>query len=115
MASSLSAAPLMGTVRSKYASIPAFRQCRPFSHSVQRSGGYVPNDVSVKQPAQPSMRTRGNELSRADLPQDIGLLPGTFIRPLWRDMPSIFSQPSERLRMEWLWLKMGFQNFLGCD
>ncbi|KKK24901.1 hypothetical protein ARAM_000136 [Aspergillus rambellii] len=59
------------------------------------------------------MRTRGRELSRAELPQDIGLLPGTFIRPLWRDMPSIFQQPAERLKLEWLWVKTGFQNFLG--
>ncbi|KAK1141635.1 hypothetical protein N8T08_008899 [Aspergillus melleus] len=120
MASSLSSAPLMATVRSNnallahlYPSIAASRQCRPFSQSVRRSGGYVPNEVSVKQPAQPSMKTRGHELNRADLPQDIGLLPGTFIRPLWRDMPSIFQQPYERLRMEWLWMKTGAQNFLG--
>ena len=52
-------------------------------------------------------------MSRADLPQDIGLLPGTFIKPLWRDMPSIFQQPKERLHYEWLWLKSWFQNFLG--
>ncbi|PLB52357.1 hypothetical protein P170DRAFT_453761 [Aspergillus steynii IBT 23096] len=110
MASSLSSTPLMAAVRSKH---PSFAACRSFSQSVQRAAGYVPNEVSVKQPAQPSMRTRGSELSRADLPQDIGLLPGTVVRPLWRDMPSIFTQPSERLRMEWLWMKTSFQNFLG--
>lgn len=46
------------------------------------------------------------------MPQDLGLLPGTFIRPVWHEMPSIFKQPRERLRMEWLWWKTRLQNFL---
>lgn len=73
----------------------------------------IPENIAIKQPAQPSMATRGMGLSRSELPQDIGLLPGTYVRPLWRDMPSIFQQPQERLQLEWLWLKSGFQNFLG--
>ncbi|THC98030.1 hypothetical protein EYZ11_002456 [Aspergillus tanneri] len=121
MASSLPNAPLRAAVRSNnslishlYPSVAASCQCRQFSLSSQRRAlRGTPENISMKQPAQPSMRTRGRELARADLPQDIGLLPGTFIRPLWRDMPSIFQQPSERLRMEWLWLKSGVQNFLG--
>lgn len=50
-------------------------------------------------------------MSRSELPTDLGLLPGTFIRPLWRDLPSIFTHPKERLQLEWLWLKSGFQSF----
>jgi protein MBA1 len=95
--------------------VVAYCQCRFFSQSqmAQRGLSGIPQNISVKQPAQPSMRTRGRELSRSELPQDIGLLPGTFIRPLWRDMPSIFQQPKERLQLEWLWLKNAVQNFLG--
>ncbi|EAW21928.1 uncharacterized protein NFIA_070990 [Aspergillus fischeri NRRL 181] len=95
--------------------VVAYCQCRLFSQSqmAQRGLSGIPQNISVKQPAQPSMRTRGRELSRSELPQDIGLLPGTFIRPLWKDMPSIFQQPKERLQLEWLWLKNAVQNFLG--
>ncbi|PLB35653.1 uncharacterized protein BDW47DRAFT_109923 [Aspergillus candidus] len=126
MASSLAKGPLVSTLRSNnvlsqrssgpLAFVSAASQCRQFSNSPQHGMGNmrgVPQNFSVKQPAQPSTKTRGRELSRADLPQDIGLLPGTYVRQLWRDMPSIFHQPAERLRLEWLWLKTGFQNFLG--
>ncbi|PWY79421.1 hypothetical protein BO94DRAFT_626330 [Aspergillus sclerotioniger CBS 115572] len=126
MASSLSKGPVFSAIRSnntpfatlysKTLSGPAAAapcQRRPFSQSSQRNGMRgLPENISIPQPAQPSMRTRGRDMARADLPQDIGLLPGTFIRPLWRDMPSIFHQPSERLHMEWLWVKSAFQNFV---
>ncbi|KAL2853894.1 hypothetical protein BJY01DRAFT_49942 [Aspergillus pseudoustus] len=90
-------------------------QCRQFSLSshrgaLQQQRG-MPQTISMKQPAQPSMKARGMNVSRSELPQDIGILPGTFIRPLWSGLPSIFTQPKERLHFEWLWLKSGFQNF----
>ena len=90
-------------------------QCRYFSQtSISQKGMRgVPQNMTPKQPAQPSMKTRGNQMSRAEMPQDLGLLPGTFIRPLWRDMPSIFQLPRERLQLEWLWIKQGVQNFFG--
>lgn len=52
-------------------------------------------------------------MSKSEMPQDLGLLPGTFVRPLWRDMPSVFQLPRERMQLEWLWIKQAFQNFLG--
>ncbi|KAF7585337.1 hypothetical protein BBP40_011221 [Aspergillus hancockii] len=115
MASSLSKGPLFSAIRLNTAVSQLYTcQCRLFSQSPQHGAMRgMPENISVKQPAQPSMRTRGMGLSRSELPQDIGLLPGTYIRPLWRDMPSIFTQPTERLQMEWLWLKTGFQNILG--
>ncbi|RAL06408.1 uncharacterized protein BO80DRAFT_11752 [Aspergillus ibericus CBS 121593] len=126
MASSLSKGPVLSAIRSSSTPFAAFYsktlsgpavatpcQCRPFSQSSQRNGYRgLPQNISIPQPAQPSMRTRGRDMNRTDLPQDIGLLPGTFIRPLWRDLPSIFHQPSERLHMEWLWIKSAFQNFI---
>ncbi|KAL3466786.1 hypothetical protein BJX64DRAFT_216713 [Aspergillus heterothallicus] len=89
-------------------------QCRQFSLSSHRGALQrgLPQTISMKQPAQPSMKARGMNVSRSELPQDIGMLPGTFVRPLLRDLPSIFTHPKERLHFEWLWLKSGFQNFL---
>ena len=93
-------------------------QCRSFS-SAQRKAAHAqargaPSNRMASSPPQPSMKTRSKGISRGNLPQDFGVLPGTFIRPLWRDMPSIFKQPRERLFMEWLSLKVSFQNFVGC-
>ena len=73
----------------------------------------MPQTMAAKQPAQPSMKTRGKEMSKSEMPQELGLLPGTFVRPLWRDMPSVFQLPRERMQLEWLWIKQAFQNFLG--
>lgn len=93
-------------------------QCRPFSSAQlmaasPRARG-VPTKLAMPQMSQPSMRTRSKGLTRHQMPQDLGLLPGTFIRPLWRDLPSIFQQPRERLQFEWLWVKSTFQNLAGC-
>ncbi|EYE96215.1 uncharacterized protein EURHEDRAFT_498305 [Aspergillus ruber CBS 135680] len=90
-------------------------QCRSFSRSsiAQRAMRGMPQTMAAKQPAQPSMKTRGKEMSKSEMPQDLGLLPGTFVRPLWRDMPSVFQLPRERMQLEWLWIKQAFQNFLG--
>lgn len=49
-----------------------------------------------------------------NLPNDIGLLPGTFVRPVWRDLPSIFKNPRERWMMEWTSIKSLFQNYVRC-
>ncbi|KAL4885012.1 hypothetical protein BJY04DRAFT_181160 [Aspergillus karnatakaensis] len=115
MASSISTRSLLSVTRNPAGVLPS-PLCRHFSlssqrNAIQRPG--MPQSVGVRQPAQPSMKSRGQQLVRSELPQDIGLLPGTFIRPLWRDLPSIFQQPRERLHFEWLWLKSWFQNFLG--
>jgi protein MBA1 len=60
---------------------------------------------------QPSFKTRTQGMKLADLPNDIGVLPGTFVRPLWRDMPSIFTAPRDRWHMEYTWLKSWLSNF----
>ena len=120
MATSIAGVPLFSAARARTAVISqsstiALPQCRQFSLSAQYSALQkgMPQTLSVRQPSQPSMKSRGQNMSRSELPQDIGLLPGTYIRPLWRDMPSIFQQPRERLHFEWLWVKSWFQNFLG--
>lgn len=90
--------------------------CRQFSQSCRHNArGAMSQYLPIKSPAQPSQKVRmAKEMTmyKGDLPNDIGLLPGTFIKPLWRDLPSIFENPRLRLRFEWLWLKSGLQNFL---
>ncbi|RAH75516.1 uncharacterized protein BO66DRAFT_10067 [Aspergillus aculeatinus CBS 121060] len=118
MASSLSKGPLSAVVRASSTSFAssgvASCQSRSFSQSIQRPGGVRPSEsVSIRPPPQPSTRTRTRQMARSELPQDIGLLPGTYIRPLWKDMPSFIHQRHERLRLEWLWLKHAVQNFIG--
>lgn len=89
---------------------PSSCQSRPFSQTVAPRAKGIAQTVTIRPPEGPSTRSRTRELPRESLPQDLGLLPGTFIRPLWRDMPSIFHQPRERLRMEWLSWKSWAQN-----
>lgn len=63
--------------------------------------------------AQPALRSKVKDMLKGDDAHDFGLLPGTFIKPLGKDMPSPIEQPRERLRMEWLWIKRSVENFFG--
>lgn len=86
------------------------QQCRSFSAASQRwayrTQNFKPSSVS-----QPSMKSRSKDVMMHQLPNDIGLLPGTFVRPMWRDLPSIFQAPRDRLQMEWTAMKSAFQGF----
>lgn len=89
-------------------------QCRSFSKAPALKVRGIPQKISLSAPPQPSQKALASrELARTVPTQDFGLLPGTFIRPLWRDMPSFFEQPRQRLHLEWLSLKTAVQNFLG--
>jgi protein MBA1 len=88
----------------------SFVQCRAFSETSQQWRGRPMNFRSPSQ-AQPSFNTRTQGMKLSDLPNDIGILPGTFVRPLWRDMPSIFKAPRDRWHMEWTWLKSLATNY----
>lgn len=57
------------------------------------------------------MKSRAKDVMKSQLPNDIGLLPGTFVKPMWRDLPSIFQDPRDRFRMEWTWIKSVFQGY----
>ncbi|EEP75617.1 predicted protein [Uncinocarpus reesii 1704] len=91
---------------------------RPFSSSRNQHAGMQGGVQAIKPriPPQMSMKNRVKQsmsgASREMLPDDVGLLPGTFIRPVWRNMPSIFKDPKLRLRMEWMTLKMKVMNFI---
>ncbi|KAL1959610.1 hypothetical protein VTO42DRAFT_1645 [Malbranchea cinnamomea] len=92
--------------------------CRQFSQTSGRSAriAMAQQVVKPKVPATMSLKNRMkdalNSAARDLLPDDIGLLPGTFVRPLNKNMPSIFKEPRKRLRMEWTWLKNRFQDFV---
>lgn len=58
------------------------------------------------------MKTRTRNMMNIQLPNDIGVMPGTFIRPPWKDLPSVFENPKDRWLMEWTWLKTRVQNFM---
>lgn len=87
-------------------------QCRTFSQASQR-WAYRSTNFNQPSAAQPSLKTRSRDaLSNSQMPNDIGLLPGTFVRPLWRDLPSIFQSPKDRWLMEWTWMKSLFQSYV---
>ncbi|KAJ5780983.1 hypothetical protein N7457_006143 [Penicillium paradoxum] len=86
-------------------------QCRAFSQTSQQWAGARQMNFRPPSQAQPAFKTKTKGMKLADLPNDIGLLPGTFVRPLWRDMPSIFTAPRDRLHMEWTWIKAWLSNF----
>jgi hypothetical protein len=86
------------------------QQCRSFSAAAQR-WAYRTQNFKPSSPAQPSMKSRAKDVMKSQLPNDIGLLPGTFVKPMWRDLPSIFQDPRDRFRMEWTWIKSVFQGY----
>ncbi|QKX64031.1 uncharacterized protein TRUGW13939_11204 [Talaromyces rugulosus] len=89
------------------------QQQRWFSQSLAPQAKGVEEFMPVKRPLEKSLKIRAKELSIDSMPTDLGLLPGTFIRPEGKNMPSIFREPRDRLRMEWVGLKQWFQNVAG--
>lgn len=46
------------------------------------------------------------------LPNDLGFLPGTIVRPPFSSLPSIFTSPIQRLRIEWQTLSQRVVSFV---
>lgn len=93
-----------------------YLQCRMFSHTSIRPAKPLSQTFAMsKQPPQKSLRAQSMDMSRTELPQDLGLLPGTFIKPPLVQMPAWLFLPRERLRMEWIWLKTKVQNLWRWD
>lgn len=88
-------------------------QQRWFSQSLAPQAKGQQEFMPVKRPLERSLKMRAKEMSLDNMPTDLGLLPGTFIRPEGKNMPSIFREPMDRLRMEWVGLKQWFQNVAG--
>ncbi|KAJ5613561.1 hypothetical protein N7528_007215 [Penicillium herquei] len=87
------------------------RQSRFFSQSSQQCA-YKNMNFSPKNLAGPSLNARRKDTQLSMLPNDIGLLPGTFVRPLWRNLPSVFQNPRDRWQVEWAWVRSLFQNLM---
>ena len=59
-----------------------------------------------------SKKVEMKNLPDSKIPNDVGLIPQTFIRPPNRDMPRLFSSKwKSRLKLELLWIKTRIQNF----
>ncbi|KAJ6032299.1 hypothetical protein N7540_003031 [Penicillium herquei] len=84
---------------------------RFFSQSSQQCA-YKNMNFSPKNPAGPSLRARTKESAGGIPSTDLGLLPGTFVRPLWRNLPSVFQNPRERWQVEWAWIRSSIQNLM---
>jgi hypothetical protein len=62
-----------------------------------------------------SKRSRKVEMKRmsaSKIPDDLGIIQQTFIRPPNRDMPRLFGKKwKSRLKVEWFWIKTRLMNF----
>ena len=72
----------------------------------------MPTDIIKRMPAQQGLRSRMKNLSRQEIPDDLGLIPQTLIRPPRQALPRLFSADwKRRLKFEWAWTRTRFQNF----
>ncbi|MCJ1407281.1 hypothetical protein MMC19_001352 [Ptychographa xylographoides] len=84
-----------------------FSQVQNFSQCVVRPAG-VPKPQNPRQVPQKSIKVANREaISKTDavVPNDFGLLPGTFIMPSSEKKPSITRLPKQRMKLEWHRLK----------
>lgn len=93
-------------------------RCHDRSFSTSRSARAVtaetqmPKNIMKQVTAQQGMRSRMKNMSRQEIPNDLGLLPRTLIRPPAQDLPKLFGADwKQRLKFEWLWIRTRFQNF----
>lgn len=63
-------------------------------------------------PRMQGLRSRMKDLKKTDIPSDLGLLPGTYVRPSGKNLPSWFRRPKTRLKIEWKWIETKFKHFL---
>jgi hypothetical protein len=72
----------------------------------------MPKNIMKQIPPQQGMRSRMKNLSRQEIPNDLGLMPQTLIRPPRQNLPKLFSADwKQRIKFEWLWTRTRFQNF----
>jgi hypothetical protein len=72
-----------------------------------------PSDVANRMlEGRKSRKVEMKNLPQSRIPDDVGLLPETFIRPPSREMPRLLSSEwKRRLKLEWLWVRTRVQNF----
>lgn len=116
--------PNSSVLRRPRASLPSKCLSRPFSQSRQHARMMAPPGTKVpRQKSTPAMSMNNRmkdamtKLDRNAFPDDLGLLPGTFVRPRMKDMPSLFTDFKRRWKMEWTGFKSSLQGFgrsVGC-
>ncbi|TIA66755.1 hypothetical protein D6C83_02248 [Aureobasidium pullulans] len=95
---------------------PCLRQStRLFSNTSYNAAGvrnnksYAPQQPNIKQPAQKSFEVMKKEQMKniEQMPNDVGLIPGTFIMPSGDKLPSLFQEPGLRFKLEKyrIWLR----------
>lgn len=95
---------------------PAVSKClrRPFSQTAPSSRATMgaAQVVKPKMPAQMSLKVKMKDamasLRKDMLPDEFGLLPGTFVRPLAKNLPSIWKDYKDRWLMEKTWFRSWF-------
>ena len=92
-------------------------QSRPFSSTPTTQAMPKPHNstkVANKLQNRKSRMVEMMNLPASKIPEDLGLLPQTFIRPPNRHMPKLFGSAwKARLRSELLWVRTRLQNFSG--
>jgi hypothetical protein len=77
---------------------------------VRKSKSFAPHQTGMKQPSQKSFEVMKKEQMKniEQMPNDVGLIPGTFIMPTGSRLPSFTSNFSERFALEKyrLWLRV---------
>jgi hypothetical protein len=80
------------------------------SAGVRKSKSFAPHQTGMKQPSQKSFEVMKKEQMKniEQMPNDVGLIPGTFIMPTGSRLPSFASNFSERFALEKyrLWLRV---------
>jgi protein MBA1 len=80
------------------------------SAGVRKSKSFAPHQTGMKQPSQKSFEVMKKEQMKniEQMPNDVGLIPGTFIMPTGSRLPSFTSNFSERFALEKyrLWLRV---------
>ncbi|GAB7362852.1 hypothetical protein MBLNU230_g3155t1 [Neophaeotheca triangularis] len=79
-------------------------RCRTFASTTQRQSAQTKRP-QMKQRSQPSMalaekQQREAMMKTEGLPDDLGILPGTFIMPPWSERPGMFQNPRGRWKLE---------------
>jgi hypothetical protein len=106
----------LSTLLTPYLPQPCSRQQRLFSNTprtlagVRKSKSFAPRQTGIKQPPQKSFDTMKKEQMKniEQMPNDVGLIPGTFIMPTGPRLPSFTSEFSARFALEKhrLWLRI---------
>ena len=73
--------------------------------------GKMAQAAGTKMRSNPGMRTQLKTKGSKDMPDDIGLMHLTYIRPSSDRLPSFFKEPRRRLKLDYLWVRTKLRDF----